>query len=246
MKKIFLFFIALNFISSIHAQTVADAVRFSVFDINSTARSVGVGGGLSALGSDFSTLSVNPAGLAMYRGKEFTFTPSLVLINSDADLKGGAGVQSKRKVNFNFNNLGLVLSSRPTSTTLKTSNFGLGFNRIANFHQKVSYEGVTRGSIVDRWLELADGRSPSQLDNFEGGLAYDVGGIFPAGGGGDFYDADIFPTNNVLKSQEITRKGAINEMVFTYAANIKERIMFGVTLGVPFLTQVPYVVPKIK
>lgn len=235
MKKIFLFFIALFFVNMINAQTVADAVRFSVFDVTSTSRSVGVGGGLSALGGDFSTLSVNPAGLALYRGREFTFTPSLEFINSEAELKEGMGVQEKRKVNFNFSNLGLVLARRPTSRTWTTANFGFGFNRVANFHQKVNYEGVTRGSIVDRWLELADGSTPNQLDNFESGLAYDVGAIFPVSGSDVFYDADIFPTDNVLKSQEITRKGAINEMVFTFAGNIKERVMLGATLGVPFL-----------
>lgn len=235
MKKIFLFFIVLFFINSSNAQTVADAVRFSVFDVSSTARSVGVGGGLSALGGDFSTLSVNPAGLAMYRGRELTFTPFINSINSDATLKDGQGEQSKSNVRFNISNFGLVLAGRPRSTTLKTSNFGFGFNRVADFYQKISYEGVTRGSIVDRWLELADGSSPSQLDNFESGLAYDVGAIFPISGSDIFYDADIFPTDNVLKSQEITRKGGINEMVFTYAANIKERVMFGATLGIPFL-----------
>ena len=104
MKRIFLLTTALFFINFMNAQTLADAVRFSVFDVNSTARSVGVGGGLSALGGDFSTLSVNPAGLALYRGREFTFTPSLTFIYSDAELKDGMGVQSKRKVNFNFSN----------------------------------------------------------------------------------------------------------------------------------------------
>ena len=45
-------FVNLNFII---AQTVSDAVRFSVFNVGATARNIGVGGGLSAFGADFAT-----------------------------------------------------------------------------------------------------------------------------------------------------------------------------------------------
>lgn len=235
MKKIFLFFITLFFINSMSAQTLADAARFSVFDVNSTARSVGVGGGLGALGGDFSTLSVNPAGLALYRGREFTFTPSLVFINSDAQLEGGQGTQSDTKVNFNLSNIGLVFHKRPTSTKWTTANFGFGLNRLANFHQKITYEGVTRGSITDRWLELADGFSPNQLDNFEAGPAFDAFAIGEFQNSPTFYFSDFVPDDQVLKTQDITRKGSINELVFSFAGNIKERVMLGATVGIPFL-----------
>jgi len=235
MKRIFLLITSLCFINSLSAQTLADAARFSVFDVNSTARSVGVGGGLSALGGDFSTLSVNPAGLALYRGREFTFTPSLVFINSDAELEGGQGTQSDQKTNFNFSNIGLVFHKRPTSTRWTTANFGVGFNRLANFHQKITYEGVTRGSITDRWLELADGFSPNQLDAFEARPAYDAFAIGEFQNDPTFYFSDFVPDDQVLKTQNITRKGSINELVFSFAGNIKERVMVGATVGIPFL-----------
>ena len=233
MKKIFLLISSLVFIHSLTAQTLENAVRFSVFDVNSTARSVGVGGGLGALGADFSTLSVNPAGLAQYRSREFTFTPSLVFIDSEATLADGdQGTQERSKVNFNFSNIGLVFARRPTSRVWKTANFGMGFNRVANFHQKVNYEGTTRGSIIDRWIELAETRG---LDAFESGLAVDVNAISESNTNPGLYLADLFPDDQVLKSQEITRKGAINELVFAFAGNIKERVMLGATIGIPFL-----------
>jgi len=236
MKKIFLLFSTLFIWNFSTAQTLADAVRFSTFDVNSTARSVGVGGGLSALGADFSTLSVNPAGLSMYRSSEFTFTPSLVFNNSEATLRDGdAGTQSENKTNFNFSNIGLVIARRPESVNWKTANFGIGLNRVANFHQRINYSGVTRGTIVDRWLELADGNFPENLDNFEAGLAFDVGGIFLFDNFDDVYDADLFPDDFVLKSQEITRRGSINELVFSFAGNYKEKLMIGGSIGVPFL-----------
>lgn len=232
MKKTFLIITALFFIYQINAQTVGNAARFSVFDVGGTARNIGVGGGLGALGADFSVLSTNPAGMAMYRGREFTFSPSLVFIDSKSTLAGSdTGETSATKTNFNFNNIGIVFAKRPTSTVWKTSNFGMGLNRLANFHQKISYEGTTRGSIVDRWIEIAETRG---LDNFESGPAFDADAIRDAFTPG-LYTADIFPDDQILKSQDITRKGSINELVFTWAGNIKERVMIGATLGIPFL-----------
>lgn len=232
MKRIFLLIATLFFINQINAQTVGNAVRFSVFDVGGTARNIGVGGSLGALGADFSTLSTNPAGMAMYRSREFTFSPTLVLIDSKSTLVGsGTGETAATKTNFNFNNIGIVFAKRPTSTVWKTSNFGMGINRLANFHQRINYEGTTRGSIVDRWIEVAETRG---LDAFESGPAFDVNAIRDASIAG-LFTADIFPDDQILKSQEIVRNGSINELVFTFAGNIKERVMLGATLGVPFL-----------
>ena len=232
MKRIFFLITTLFFINHINAQTVGNAARFSVFDVGGTARNLGVGGGLGALGADFSVLSTNPAGMAMYRSREFTFSPTLVLIDSKSTLADSdSGETSATKTNFNFNNIGIVFAKRPTSTVWKTSNFGMGINRLANFHQRISYEGTTRGSIVDRWIEVAETRG---LDAFESGPAFDVNAIRDASVPG-LYTADLFPDDQVLKSQDITRKGSINELVFTFAGNIKERVMLGATLGIPFL-----------
>ncbi|MBQ5888371.1 MAG: TonB-dependent receptor, partial [Bacteroidaceae bacterium] len=37
-----------------------------------TARFVGMGGSMSSLGADLSTMGTNPAGMAMYRSSDFT------------------------------------------------------------------------------------------------------------------------------------------------------------------------------
>ena len=69
---------------NISSQVVTDAVRYSLLDVGGTARSVGIGGAIGALGADFSVLSTNPAGAAAYRRSEFTFTPALDISSVDA------------------------------------------------------------------------------------------------------------------------------------------------------------------
>ena len=157
MKNLFLALSALFLFSqNLFAQTLNDAVRYSLLDVGGTARTVGVGGGIGALGADFSVLSTNPAGLAAYRRSEFTFTPAYVNISTDGKLEGADNpTLSRNKGNFNFNNLGLVIASRPLDAKWRTSVFGIGINRMANFHEHTYFEGRSLGSITDRWLERA-------------------------------------------------------------------------------------------
>ena len=220
------------------AQTIDDAVRYSFLDPGGTARTVGIGGAIGALGADFSVLSTNPAGMATFRRSEFTFTPTLERSTVDATLTGeGNFLLEQEKTNFNFNNLGLVFVSRPMGSEWTVSAFGIGLNRMANFHQSAYFEGVSEGSITDRWLEQAQGLGLGELDDFETGVAYDGEAIFQPDPTNDrFYTSD-FPENvPVNKSQLIKRKGSINELVFSFAGNYQERIMIGATLGVPFLS----------
>lgn len=227
---IFAFFISY----SIHSQTIGDAVRYSLYDVGGTARTAGVGGALGALGADFGVLSTNPAGLATYRKSEFMFTPSLNISNIKAELQGPQNdLVEQRKTKFNFNNLGLVIAKRPYKSKWTTSNFAVGFNRVANFHQDIRYEGTTPGSITDRFVELAVGKDLDELGGFEEGLAYDAFAIFDDGNGN--YFSDFFPGEEVEKEQRIRRTGSINELLFSFAGNYNEKLMIGATVGVPFV-----------
>ncbi len=223
----------------ISAQTLKDAVRYSFLEVGGTARTVGVGGATGALGADFSVLSTNPAGLAAFRRSEFTFTPTFVRSTVEEKLDApGNFTQDRARSNFNFNNIGLVFSTRPLSADWTVSAFGIGLNRTANFHQTTYFEGTTPGSITDRWLELAQGLTPGNLDALEAGVAYDAEAIYRPDP--DNFPSDYvsdFPLNaDVDKSQLIRRKGSINELVFSFAGNYRERLMVGATLGVPILS----------
>ncbi len=57
------------------AQDITEAYNLSNLTVQGTARSMGFGNALGSVGGDFSSLSVNPAGLGVYRSSEFTLTP---------------------------------------------------------------------------------------------------------------------------------------------------------------------------
>lgn len=58
------------------AQSSYDAYNVASSDLNGTARYVGMGGALGALGGDISVMGSNPAGTAMFRKNDMSFTLS--------------------------------------------------------------------------------------------------------------------------------------------------------------------------
>ena len=79
MKKILFIFLTILLINpSIYSQSYVDnALLFSTNKYGGTARFVGMGGAFGALGGDFSSISINPAGLGVYRSSEFVFSPGM-------------------------------------------------------------------------------------------------------------------------------------------------------------------------
>lgn len=218
----------------LQAQTIEDAVRYSLLEPGGTARSAGIGGGIGALGADFSVSSTNPAGLATVRRSEFTFTPAFSTVNGESQLEGLNRAYDRSKVNFNFSNIGLIFPSQPMNLNWTNTAFAVGLNRLASFPQKFYYEGNSFGSITERWRDLAQGYTPDQL-GFEDGLAYDAEAIYTDPDDNTLYYNDFDPSESIFRKQNINRKGAYNELVLSYAGNYKERLMIGATLGIPFV-----------
>ena len=218
------------------AQTVGDALRYSSYEIGGTARSVGTGSSLGALGADFTITSTNPAGVGMFRRSEFVITPTVAITSIKTQLLNDASgpVSSESNANFNLNNLGVVIATQPHNPNWSTLNFAIGFNRLANFNQTYSFEGQSMGSIVDRFQELANSRG---LDDFEAGVAFDAGAIYDFNDNGFFNsDFELAPEAIIARNQRVESKGSINELVLSFGANYKEKLAIGLTIGVPFVS----------
>jgi hypothetical protein len=225
------------FTLSLHSQSATDALRYSNFEVGGTARSMGVGGALGALGADFSVISTNPAGMAWYRSSVFVISPTFYRSSTEASLTNGVEgtFSEENRNNFNLNSFGLVAASSPRNPDWAQFNFGIGFNRLANFHNDFFYEGSSIGSIMNRFRDQVNG--PDGISDFESGLAFDNGALFDLEGDGIFEsDFDFAPDASIYRRQNVERRGAINELVFSFAGNYREKLMIGATLGVPFVS----------
>ena len=107
-----------------------------------TARSAAMAGAMTSLGGDASSMSINPAGLGMYRSNEITFTPMMTFAR--ATTKGVAAFEGNKKSRFAVGNFGMVAKLRESSTGIIAINMGLSYNRLADFNYKYSFS--TTGS----------------------------------------------------------------------------------------------------
>lgn len=223
-------------------QTVGDALRYSTFQPGMTARALGVGGSLGALGGDYSTVATNPAGLAWFRSSQFQFTPGIFSMGTEAELvTGGINFANKENVtSLTLGSVGLVIHSRPKrQSDWRTFNFGIGFHRTASFRREFFYEGKSPGSITDRFVELANGFLPEELEQVDPFEAYPAWQVFaidnPDPNDPRAYVNDFAANPSVVREQSITERGSITEMALSFGANYQEKLMIGATVGFPIV-----------
>lgn len=227
---------------------VTDALRYSYLQPGGTARFIGAGGAFGALGADFSTLSQNPAGLALFRSDELVVTPGLRFSNTVSNFPGSDNIEES-KSNFNIGNAGIVFNTNPIGSRWTTFNVGIGFNRQNSFHQSFYYEGLAAGSIMnDLYASAVADFVPNgpvdQFDPFGAQLAYNTGAIYdPVINPGEqvdelAYDFATTPDAIINHAHSITTSGNMNEVVLSFAGNYDEKLMLGATIGVPVVNYV--------
>ncbi len=83
LNKIYFTLITLVwFTTASSAQNVGNALLFSQQNYGSTARSKAMGNAFGALGGDFGSLSINPAGIGIYQYGEISASTNLLNLNS--------------------------------------------------------------------------------------------------------------------------------------------------------------------
>ncbi len=213
-------------------QTLDDALRYSIHEYNSTARFAGVSGAFSPLGADVSIASVNPAGIAEFRKSEVTATINYFKTQNESNLDGS--ILNRSASQIGLGNIAAVFHQRPFSDNIKTFNLAIGFNQITNYKETFEYSGTGSGTIVQRFLEQANGRTLDELGNFEAGPAYDAEAIFGPDDLGN-YDSDFVTlTETVSRNEVVERTGSLNEVFIAIGSNIKNKLSWGATLGFPF------------
>ncbi|MEE9373306.1 MAG: hypothetical protein V3V00_09665 [Saprospiraceae bacterium] len=223
----------LSVISTATAQTVSDAVNYSFLNYSSSARSIGAGNAFSSLGAELSTATTNPAGIAEFRRSEFVVSFDFLNRKTESTL-GNNSTDADRSLG-SINQIAAVFVRRNPSATWETMNVAIGMNTTNLFHQTFEFSGNTQGSIVERFVNLADGLTPSEFDNFEAGPAFDVQLLY------DFEDDLLYEDDflgydgNVMKIQRVERTGSQREIFLSIGGNMKNKLSIGATLGIPIV-----------
>ncbi len=218
-------------------QTATEAFRFSQSDPLGTARNLGAGNSMFAIGPDFSAIGLNPSGLGGYGKSEFLITAGIgINHSSSAFFSDRLNEKTFNYGKFSLPNIGFIIHSRPQSGGWITSNWAIGINKIADYNKGLQFEGNTLGSITDAWREKATAIHPDDLNGFEEGLAYTSGAIY------DFEEDNIYESdynlNNqygLFKQETSSTKGGKSELFIAYGADLNKKLLVGFSFGLPII-----------
>jgi len=210
-----------------------EALTFSQTQIGGNARMQGIGGAQVSLGGDISTIHSNPAGLGFYRKSEFSITPQLNFFNTDASFFGNTLDRNRTK--FTVGNLGVVINRSKDDVIpgkWRGGSFGISITRINDFNNIFQYRARNLdNSIIDFFLEQAEGIPPSELTGLTG-FAFDHFLINPIGNTNSY---SSFVTGAPIQEETVRTEGSQYQWDFAYGANYNDKIYFGLGLGITTL-----------
>lgn len=122
------------------AQDFTDAMRFNRNDVTGTARTQAMAGAFGAVGADLSSMSINPAGMGVYRATELGLTLGVNVIKDESEFWQSKA--SDDRVRVPFNQIGANFSIgriREEGGGLISSNIFIGYNRLADYSSKQAY-----------------------------------------------------------------------------------------------------------
>lgn len=148
MKKfLYVFFTLVLSAPLAFSQGEVEALKFSREDLYGTARAMGMGGAFGALGGDQTGISINPAGIGVYRSSEIAGTFGI------SGEMSKVGSESKSVTNPNFSNLGFVGYFPLRSNVMPMINFGFTFNRQKSFDKKIYGTGAPNNTLIDYMVD---------------------------------------------------------------------------------------------
>ena len=214
------------------AQETYENARLMEQDLNGTARYVGMGGAMEALGADISTISSNPAGIGLFRSSNISGSFGVVSQAEGKDYRTGD------KTNFSFDQLGFVYSTRTSRSSFV--NVAFNYHKDRNFDYILSAANAHDGRSSQNNLSFIKGIGENDPDgasyfNFENGKGRhwwtsELDNVYY-----NSYIVDKYgsPYCDVASDYVMNRAntGYIGVYDFNLSGNINNRLYLGLTVG---------------
>lgn len=234
---------ALTVILPAFAQDTYESARLLGSDLNGTARYVGMGGAMDALGADISTISSNPAGIGLFRHS--TVSASLGLVSQQDAHK----FDDKSTTTVSFDQAGFVYSARLNRASFV--NFAFNYHKSRNFNQILSAANALDGTSQNG---LTYHKALNNIYYFETNNQNEAMGYYsPSEVSWAFSEADYLNANVLmcdaekhLKDKDApwiyyneangysfdrAHRGWINNFDLNISGNVNDRFYWGLTVG---------------
>ncbi|MCM1078556.1 MAG: hemin receptor [Bacteroidales bacterium] len=219
------------------AQDTYQSAQLAGDDLNGTARYVGMGGAMEALGADISTMGTNPAGIGLFRKSQVSISGGLQIFGGNYENNSLNSYLDGNKTTGSFDQVGIVLSTKAGHDSY--INFGFNFHKSKNFNQllaaanslnEASLNKVSFNKFKDVVTDDKNFYDPSYstVDWFNDQLmnpyATDNEGNYVSSFNGYFNAQDF--------TQHQVQTGYIGDYDFNISGNIHNRVYLGLTFGI--------------
>ena len=219
----------------ISGQSISDVYNLSTSYYQGTAKSMAMGNATGAVGQDFSSISINPAGLGLFRKPTFTFTPSINTTYTKSELNGDWATDSK--ANLSVNNIGYVGINNSGD---KVATWAFGMNRTNNFTNKIFIDGYNdNSSLIDAYFaEIIDNDiyDEKELEYYSPTYIYPLWETYLINfeSNGDL--TTPVPAGGLRQLKGVSSWGGTNEWTVSTSINFNDRFFLGVSINMPHIS----------
>ena len=245
-NRYFLFATALMIAMSANAQETYENAKLVGEDLNGTARYVGMGGAMEALGADISTIGTNPAGLGLLRHSNISVSGGILMQSNGKEFANG------NKTNASFDQIGGVYSTRTGAKSFL--NFGFNYHKGKNFDYILNAANSLNGSSQNKQSFIKGllgdegkggffiNRDPKTKANVGYSDLNKKSNAYTFSQIDYLYYNTLIPTNNPVKPYDYdggndytfnrAHNGYIGNYDFSVSGNLNDRVYLGVTFGI--------------
>lgn len=238
MKKAILTPIFVIFAMALFAQGSDDACRFAQTYYQGTAKALGMGNALGAVGGDMTAICINPAGMGLYRSGELTMTLNLSDNHYTSSYYGDKA--SGNKFRISIPNLGYISATQKSNyKPLRYKQFCIGLTRTNDYNIHTFAKGLNpTSSMIDSYLNQIDGCAVDDLSQNFPYTVYPAWSTYLVDVDNQGYYTSPVPQGGIKQSLEQAFKGRSEEWTFGYGANYFDKLFLGITLGINHIKRV--------
>ena len=256
MKKIIAAVFLLSLALQAGAQGWTDALNFSENDYLGTARSVGMGNAMTAVGGDLGSLTFNPAGSAVASYSQFTITPGLSFstVTAQGSLSEGfEDVYKTRKGRMGMPNFGVMMAHDTRNKRgLKRVTFGIVGNVTRDYTNKLRARGTnTSTTLAGSLASQADGFSTDVLNGsfyqvnmpswetmvgWQGGIFDNLNGSYVGLTESLLDNGNIVLTDKIGQYYGLERRGSKYDLLMNFGLDFNDRFYVGANIGITTVT----------
>lgn len=244
------------------AQNMYDGINVSRNEYFGTARSMGLGNAVTAVGGDLGMIGINPAGSAVANYGQFVVTPGVSLSIVEGSYYPEAGMlpptpfASRRKEPvMSIPNIGVsTVLNTGRSRGVKSFSFAFVSNQTRDFNYSSSVLGEnSQTSKIAEFAAGAAGWDESILQDYSSyessSISWDIltayqAGMFGSYGNGNNYvgvsealeDFNHFVPSALAQRSVVVKNGTKDDMILNFGMNISDQLFVGVNMGMPSAT----------